>query len=177
MEVEKLKEISRGAKQARTGDGNFHIQGPMDMVVLNSDKSFLVKVYPMLLLISTKIECLTLTFKEKIMFNIHCLLVQNVEGCIRKDVLTVLMHALDVVRWITIYIIVHRFLRMMEIIMEGINLIRCTILVRTQKQNIFFALYTLHEQEGSPNLVTVMLFKVFQIYVYDFLTLVLPCLL
>uniref|UniRef100_M1DJF8 Gag-pol polyprotein n=1 Tax=Solanum tuberosum TaxID=4113 RepID=M1DJF8_SOLTU len=64
-EEEKLKEKSREAKRAKTGVVTSHIQGPMDMVILNSDKGFLVKVPPMLLPSSTKIECLTLILKEE----------------------------------------------------------------------------------------------------------------
>ncbi|WMV33507.1 hypothetical protein MTR67_026892 [Solanum verrucosum] len=62
----------------------FHIQGLMDMVVLSSDKGFLVKVPPMLrLLNSTKIGCLTLSLREEMVVDIHCLFVLDVKESMR----------------------------------------------------------------------------------------------
>lgn len=43
-----------------------HIQGPIDVVVLGSDKGFMVKIPPMLrLLIQTNIWCLTVNIKKE----------------------------------------------------------------------------------------------------------------
>jgi len=78
-----------------------HIQGPMDMVVLDSDKAFPVKVPPMLLLSSTRIECLTLSLNEEMVVDLHCLLVLSVERSMRTNISRVPMLALVVVRWTT----------------------------------------------------------------------------
>lgn len=44
IKEDKIKQKSREGKRAMTGDGEFYIQGLMDMVVLSFDKGVLVKV-------------------------------------------------------------------------------------------------------------------------------------
>lgn len=63
----------------------FHIQGPMDMVVLSLDKGLLVKVPLMLLISSTMIGCLTLNLKEELVVGIHHLIFLNVEERMREN--------------------------------------------------------------------------------------------
>ncbi|WMV55170.1 hypothetical protein MTR67_048555 [Solanum verrucosum] len=76
----------------------FHIQGPMDRVVLCSYKGFPIKVPPVLLLNSIKIQCQSLNLKEEIVVGLNYLLVLNVEESMRKNVKPVLMHVLALAR-------------------------------------------------------------------------------
>lgn len=77
------------------------IQGLRDMVVLNFDNGFSVKVPAILLLSSKKIGFQTLTLKEEMVVYLHCIFVLSVKTSMRVDVYLVLMHTLVVVRRIT----------------------------------------------------------------------------
>ncbi|XP_049354722.1 uncharacterized protein LOC125819300 [Solanum verrucosum] len=63
----------------------FHIQGPMGIVVLSSDKGFPVKVPPKPLLSSTKIGYLTICLKEETVVDLYCLLLLSVERSMRWE--------------------------------------------------------------------------------------------
>ena len=67
IEEEKLKKNSRELKGLRSVMVIFVMQGPLDMVFLDFNKIFLVKVPPMLILRSTNIGCITLSLV------LHCL--------------------------------------------------------------------------------------------------------
>ncbi|KAH0705972.1 hypothetical protein KY285_010496 [Solanum tuberosum] len=105
---------------------------PMDMVILGFDKGFPDKIPPMLLLSSTKIGFLTLSLKEGMIVDLHCLclLVLGVERNMRG-----LPHAYNNGR-------------------EGKKALLSGSGSNALKRNRFYALQTSGEREGSPDLVT-----------------------